>query len=114
MTYKKMAEMMIEKEACEWVKRLIPQGWEIWNAETTMEKHKDGDIMYDVEVTLWRPEHFDSGLRYTMTVGGCVSDYCGVCNSVIWRGRKGSCDVMWMNTKEAREELGIEEFALEA
>ena len=110
MTYKKFAEMMIEQEACEWIKEMVGKEYSIWNAETKLEKAKDGDIEYEVSVYVYQPGTPTSFIHKQLIVGGVVGEYVGICNSVIWKPGKYGNEVIWLKQESTRKELGITEF----
>ena len=110
MTYKKFAEMMIEREACEWIEEMIGEEYSIWNAETKLEKGEGGDIEYEVSVYVYQPGTPTSFIHKQLIVGGVVSEIVGICNSVIWKPGKYGKEIVWMKQESTRKELGITEF----
>lgn len=110
MTYKKFAEMMIEREACDWIVEMIGEEYSIWNAETKLEKGEGGDIEYEVSVYFYQLGAPSSFIHKRLIVGGVVVENVGICNSVIWKPGKSGKEIVWMKQESTRNALGITEF----
>lgn len=108
MTYKKIVESMLRTSAEQWVKDLMRKnliGYRWIDSDTPhMEARKD-DILYDVKITVTMFDY----QKKTLFVGGCVDDYIGISNSVIW---DENGHILWMAVEKTRESLGITEFKI--
>lgn len=108
MTYKAIVREMIRTKAEGWVDELlhsnnIKHQFTV-TGEVSMEIEKE-HIFWDVEVEIffagkWNPT--------VVHVGGTADDMVGICNSCILDADKKN--IIWMNVKKTREEIGIKEF----
>lgn len=108
MTYKKFAEMMVDKEARKWLKEMCGEEWEIQYSDVKIEKTSDSKyIMYEVDCSISK---INSIICKHYIVGGAIDEYSGIYNSVIWLPTERGKEIVWMASKTTREALGITEF----
>ena len=108
MTYKKVLQSLIEREASKWLEEvLVEQGYKVkfcFGVETESENCKEYDsILWEVKCDVMfegRPcyDHY--------IVGGSACDLTGICCSVIWDMEKHR-NILWMANEETRKDLGI-------
>ena len=108
MTYKKIVYRMLERDARDWMEKLLKDtGIRVLSTEVEEMENEDIHFTYTVKVIL--TGNFP-GLKFVW-VGGTVCDDLGICHSSVFRSRE-KCDIAWMSVKESRELLGITEFKI--
>lgn len=106
MTYKKFVESAVDSSATEWLEKLTGESWHVYSREVRLERTADS-ILYEVDCELVKAG--EPWIRREYTVGGAISEYTGICNSVIWgeRDEHGCRNVAWGHSKELRDAVGL-------
>ena len=107
MTYKKVLQSLIEREASKWLEEvLVEQGYKVkfcFYDTVESENCKEYDsILWEVKCDVM----FEGRPCYNhYIVGGSADDLLGICCSVIWDEDKSN--ILWMANEETRKDLGI-------
>ena len=108
-TYKSIVTAMIEKDSQNWVERLLEKNnieFKWTETRITELEYNNHDYLYGCNVKIVLPNY----KRVVLEIGGAVDDILGISHSVIWSEDRNQ--IIWMNQKKTREQLGIEEFKI--